>query len=278
MFHPVSGPQKCFYVPTASHMTSVFLRSVRGHVYSQYLECVFDRWGKKVTRGSLFPRAKREGLLGNFLIWLKHFGNLGDDPAYTGEKYDYRCQDPRDTQTRYMSCVTKSNPNHALNPPPDLESALENLRVVDFLGLTDFYTESVCMIVYRRKGIIGPGCECQDPSEIIENGNNSSIVVREETKRGEQSNRMTNSSFQHAWITHNVPPHSVDDLTPEMDEIIYSITKRDQVFFLAGLERFVRDVKEVEEVSGKKIMCRWEKVEQLKEEATLLARFGEDVS
>ena len=34
--------------------------------------------------------------------WLKHFVAFGEDPTKVGKKPAFKCQDPRDTQTRYM--------------------------------------------------------------------------------------------------------------------------------------------------------------------------------
>ena len=48
-----------------------FFRAPRAHVYSQFLECKHDNWGKRVTKGSDFPR--QHGDPEDFATWVDHF-------------------------------------------------------------------------------------------------------------------------------------------------------------------------------------------------------------
>jgi len=126
----------------------VFLRSPVHHVKSQFLECRDDSaWGQRV-RSKDFPHTSNES--SDYWSWLRHFQRL--TPAEVGSTYDFRCQDPRNTLTRHLSCthpVERGHgghpPNHALDQPIDLARAMQNLDAASFVGITEFMPQSVCM-------------------------------------------------------------------------------------------------------------------------------------
>jgi len=123
----------------------VFFRSPTAHVRSQFAECSFAFWGHRFTNGTRFPRTGDHEA--DFAAWIHHFSLLPDGPAD-----DFNCIDPREVQTRHMSCINEPNPraNHALTYPPDLNKAINNLHDADFIGISDFYHESICLLVFRR--------------------------------------------------------------------------------------------------------------------------------
>lgn len=92
----------CLYAyenKTIKHNVIAIFRDPLHHVYSQYLECKYDSWGKTVTKGTNFPREKENemsGVVPSFLKWLEHFSS--------GNKDDFNCLYPIDFQTRYLYC------------------------------------------------------------------------------------------------------------------------------------------------------------------------------
>ena len=126
----------------------VFVRSPFDHVKSQFLECRDDpKWGQRV-RAKKFPHTHNES--DDYFSWLQHFNRL--DRQQLGSAHDFRCQDPRNTMTRHLSCTKPQQsgdgghpPNHALNQPVDLRRAMHNLRSASLIGVTEFMHQSVCL-------------------------------------------------------------------------------------------------------------------------------------
>lgn len=131
--------------------TTVMVRNPFDHVKSQFLMCRNSKWGKNV-RSKEFPHNDNEEKA--FEIWLRHFISLDD--TQVGAKYDFNCIDPRNTQTRHLSCSKPEKtgrgghpPNHALNQPLDITKALQNLRDASLIGLTEHFDEFICMLQYK---------------------------------------------------------------------------------------------------------------------------------
>jgi len=64
---------------------------------------------------------------------------------------------------RHMSCRKAPNPqaNHALSVPPKPTVAIENVAEdAAFVGVTDFFHESICLLQLRREGSLPPDCGC----------------------------------------------------------------------------------------------------------------------
>ena len=56
--------------------TLSFFRAPRPHVYSQFLECKYDSWGKRVTSRTRFPRHNSDKK--DFETWVDHFFMVSD--------------------------------------------------------------------------------------------------------------------------------------------------------------------------------------------------------
>lgn len=210
-------------------MNCVFLRSPRPHVQSQFLECKYDEWGQLVTKATKFPRT--DDIDVDFKTWLGHFVQLEDSEI--GPAVDFNCVDPRNTMTRHLSCVSAPNPeaNHALTPPPNLTEAISNVASdAAFVGLTDFFHESICMIKLRRSGSLPTECGCDAVAAA-------------------QRNRTLEIHF-----THFVPPH-LSVFPDNINIMIDKLTKVDRVIFIAALQRFLEDITVAEKVANRPFLC-----------------------
>ena len=246
IMEPKYHEQNC-YLEMAHHrdggntMNCVFIRSPRSHVQSQFLECVYDTWGKIVTSGTAFPRT--EDLQDDFKKWLEHFVALDTRTDY-GTTVDYNCIDPRNVMARHMSCQRAPNPqaNHALSVPPELTVAIENVaKDATFIGVTDFFHESICLLQLRREGSLPPGCGCDAAAEAARN------------KKKE------------VHITHDVPPHNSDQFPKDIRIMLDSLTQLDRQLFVAGLKRFMEDMDVAERVVNRKFWCNRTKAYDLLE-------------
>ena len=103
--------------------------------------------------------------------------------------------------------------------------ALNNLDDADFVGLTDFYHESICMLHFRREKELRPGCNCKE-----------------------------DSTSNHEHVTHGVPEKK-NKPTAQMVEIIDSLTVLDAILFQKALTRFFRDLSKVEKEAGASVLC-----------------------
>ena len=140
----------------------VLLRSPRAHVLSQFLECKYDAWGREVTSHLPqfpFPRAQEDAA--GFSIWVEHFWNATQHPAGL-LPHDFNCYSPLAFQTRQLGsdCV---RPHHVHRRFPvhlrsvqaqlaaQLPKALARLEQYSFVGVTDLYAASWCLLLNRLR-------------------------------------------------------------------------------------------------------------------------------
>jgi len=230
----------CFYHQwqTGGYHVSMF-REPRTHVYSQYLECKYDRWGKDVTRP--YPRFPRHGNdVEDMAKWVDYF--LEED---RGNKL-LGCYDPWNMQTRIMTCrgsyLNERNPQATGKvashtnlgiPEPRVDIAIRNVQNLDFFGVTEYYSESMCVLFYLMKSTIKPGCLCTD---------------------------QTKPNWTHE--SHHVPKHSINDLSNDTLHKIDIMTERDKELYHFVLEQFYLNMKILRE-EGKEFICK-EKLEKIK--------------
>lgn len=115
--------------PNSAHL--VMLRSPRAHVVSQYAECRYDRWGMKVTTPE-FPRSR--SFEEDFEKWIV-------------ANKSFNCYHPDNMQTRYLSSSSRRPHDYEL---PSLSVALSQLRSMDWIGIVEFYQESLCSLVPKK--------------------------------------------------------------------------------------------------------------------------------
>ena len=91
--------------PHEDAFTISFFRSPRSHVLSQFLECKYDNWGKRVTEGTSFPNKAKDKH--DFAKWIDHFYNSWngeDDHKLRNIDLEcYHCYHPYNMQCRAMS-------------------------------------------------------------------------------------------------------------------------------------------------------------------------------
>ena len=229
--------------------TSVFLRSPRSHVYSQFLECKYDGWGKKVTNGTEFPRSGPESSSKNdfenpsagFEEWLRHVSS-GED--------DFRCYHPHNMQTRYMSCSCTHH--YCKVGKPELSKAKQKVKDIGFLGIADFYTISVCAFEIFTSGG-NTKCYCPTANSVTVTSNSTKSVLGTDSADSADSAEIRISSQIHN--AHYVPRHSLTDLTPTHLKLIDDLTKLDDKLYKDALQRFWIDVEQASKRSGVDLKC-----------------------
>ena len=172
-----------------------------------------------------------------------------------------------------MSCVEQSNPalhlttssslkqalgpqgtswwhptNHALSPAPSLTIAIAHLLDIDFVGVTEFYHQSVCMMNTLRgrdANMTRNGCACTDDA------GQRSPHARQLGKA------VARDDDGHFHITHDVIAHDGLSFGGSIaDDPIRRLTRLDAQFHHVALLRFLCDVRAFEwRLDGPKLMC-----------------------
>lgn len=208
-----------------SHMSvelMAFLRYPRAHVYSQYLELVYDdQWGWRYKN-----KFKRE--IPTFTKFLEFFTSGEGTNHSTWVGYH-----PQDLQTRSLVCEgvwSRLNGYYNLTQG-DLVQALENVENYKFIGITEFFQASVCVYIDKMQpdSLLPDFCDCQNSTKW--------------------------SSFPFVHVKHGVPKHSLNDLSKTDQLMIDSLTQMDLKVYKAGLQRFYREVSEIEQRRGLRIHC-----------------------
>jgi len=205
-----------------------FLRDPTAHVQSQYLEMLHDDDWKWVGRKTFLRKCP------NISAFLDRFTS---DPGK--EHPEHIGYYPRDMQTRSLVCESLADGgNHGPRVSGKFEidtnrfqQALKNVDSYTFVGIVEFYQASMC--IFHDK--VQPGsplpdfCDCGDEAKW--------------------------SSFPHNHVSHHVPGHSSTDLSQEDRQKAATLTEHDQKIYKAGLERFHREVRELEKRRGLRIHC-----------------------
>lgn len=218
--HSRIGSQECCYVNAANSSSNIvsFLRDPTEHVYSQFLECKYDkRWGTKVTKNTSFPRNGND--VSDFLLWLRHFQKVNAT--------DFNCYHPYNMQTRSFDPYCTDTHKYLKFSETAPMVAVHNMMSLSFVGLQDLYRLSLCMMVYFTLKYFPDECKC-------------------------------GQSMKTHKITHFVPTHSVRDLNTEHFELIDSYTQFDKTLYRIAVERFWVNVKSAERNLNMSLSCMYQ--------------------
>merc|ERR1712150_278559 len=129
------------------------VRSPHSHVYSQYFEC---RDGVSRKKEFAEEKALREG----FSAWLKLF--INDKHAKVN------CYNPYNLQTRSFTCHgiydTMWHGGSTYKVQGNFSDALKYIDEASFVGVTEYYQQSVCVLAAIITRKLPPWCDCQSPS------------------------------------------------------------------------------------------------------------------
>lgn len=236
----------------------MFFREPHAHVLSQYFQCDYGWSGLEGPEYDDFPRvlphrqlAKAEGLLAraketgrpsdylnrryrdkyvktmnNMDNWLDHFLT-----NWTLEKGGFACYDPRDMQTRALVCNGVWDALHLILDEsllnPNLQLAINRMKSLWHVGISELFHESVCIWEYQYHGQLPNYCNCALGLE-------RPLIPA---------------------VNHNVPRHSVSDVSSETLAKINGFTQKDHVLYEEAIREFVLRLREVERTTKTKILC-----------------------
>jgi len=208
---------KQYFSPSSFNF--VFLREPCKHVYSQFLECKYDPWGKNQTAHTSFPRDSKDA--DGMREWVNFFY---DD--WHPEKGDFNCYNPWNMQTRYLALWDTHHLSTILHKEPSVATAESNLRSLDFVGCVDYFKESMCALNFVLNGTLFEGCLCNE---------NEANLIHE---------------------THQVPKHSIEDLDETTIARIKNMTTSDEKLYKRFVKSFLWKILKLEEDLNVVIMCR----------------------
>lgn len=210
------------------------VREPLNHVYLQYLHCSkidVDAGGDGVDHHRRLRGSDRKLHNMNFsnvslYEWLVHFN--GD----VFQTDDHDCYNPFNMQTRIFTCKHPEDPRHddGNHSDQDLNNALKNANETWFVGVSEYYQESLCVFIDKSQLSLPVWCNCEDPE-----------------KWGEYKGSRAGVSEA------NFDPYSLSD-----DELrmMRALTQNDQVLYEAAVERLREEVRTAEERHTIKIWCK----------------------
>ena len=232
----VFSEEVCFSFASTGHYenTVVMLRFPRDHVYSMYEFCHMA-----VDPGYVMMVGMRQGLKGqenyrlasSFSEWINEWYSAprwGDYDIYEDEEF---CYCPYNMQSSRLACYNEYDAKYCY-PSADMQLAMTNLQKATMLGVVEAYHESICLFSVRILGSLPEHCDCEGPLW-------DSYVETDITHRDNRSE----------------PIGSINDMPTETIEKVDEMTRDDLSLYKAGMERFIHDIREVEERFGKNILC-----------------------
>ena len=239
----------------------VTFRSPRLHVYSQFRHCSFSDWGRMTTvrNGKGFPRDD-EDVMTNFHHWLEHFINITTTKSNNITNLDsFGCYHPVNLQSRFLTTnsvrpfIPTMNMDYFRDnwmPYPNYTEVEHNLHAFDWVGLTDFFHESKCLLYHRLAKedhgtmnetittmitkYLDSTCTCSSSSS------NSSAVLEQDVK------------FEH---TTTYKRDSMLEVSDEIVNKIDALTFIDQDLYRAALGKFIDDIISLEFEIGRCVIC-----------------------
>ena len=205
----------------------VFLRSPRAHLLSMYKECRYTEWGRNLLAHNR-SRVPASGThQQDFEKWIDYYV----DPL---AKPWLGCYEPWNYQARAMTSRrgTVHDLGQAEDYAPLFDAAMLSYRAADWVGLTDFYDESLCLLLTRLPGaraatLFSDACRCDRRGSLLD-------VAVERHGAVSSSNVRIDSG-----------------LAAKMD----GLTAVDKALFAVSLRNFFSEIKEVETRVSRRIMC-----------------------
>ena len=146
----------CFKSIPPQRAVVSFIRRPRDQVYSQYLECRYDIWGKSVTKNTAFPRSSSDE--NDFAIWLQHFEK---------SKYNFNCYHPYNMQTRSFLPTCLDSHSYVAMDKSLAAAAIDNMLSMTAVGITHHFKLSICVIMYILTHQFPTECNCRQEFKTV---------------------------------------------------------------------------------------------------------------
>ena len=199
-----------------------------------------------------FPRGDKN-VSHDFVRWLDHFLSKEWAPdsyrKVRADPYnDYGCYNPWNMQTRAMVCSGRSELHHLHSlkgrNPPAKDVAIARVSAAEFVGISELYDESWCLLQFQLSGKLPSECTCDVGSPCT-----LGLTTQEGTRLADCKGHSTQKR-------HGVPPHGKasslgDNVTAKLDRL----SRADSELYLVAMTRVVMHLRAVETHTGIKLIC-----------------------
>eukprot|EP00729_Bicosta_minor_P014188 gene14188-15978_t len=253
----VVSHENCFeeMAQAGTYATAMF-RHPRGHVYSMYLQ---NRASKKCHINLPHQGKSQER---GFAEWVEHFHKGLSDDGSMNETRSFGCYHAYNLQSRAFSplCTQRNNANvrrsklhgsHFYSPVIQNVDTMnnhlaDNMYKLNWLGLSEFYTASLCIL----QDLVGvPPFETCDPGnyyrgKLQRQRRQAQPKPKASSKR---ERRKPSKASQPSHADHGSSPHSHLSVPDEIWEKVDDLTYFDRKLYYLAMRRFACGVKAYEQ-------------------------------
>mmetsp|Transcript_16923 Transcript_16923/g.20337 ORF Transcript_16923/g.20337 Transcript_16923/m.20337 type:complete len:374 (-) Transcript_16923:230-1351(-) len=217
---------KSLYKEGAIHVS--FFRDPRALLYAQFLYCKYNPSQQQkllpgFPSGNHDPQSDQE----DFEKWLDHF-NISTFEV--GRTTTWNCFNPINVQSRYMTSDCKSwhtcHNSGEFPMEPSSVDALEAVESLDWFGIREYYSESLCLLSYQLSGTLDESCSCYSPHR--------------------------RTYIPH---THNIPSVDVRRLSLRVQRKIDHITRVDRELYQNAKDILEQRIFQLEKETSTKVLC-----------------------
>eukprot|EP00931_Biecheleriopsis_adriatica_P030052 TRINITY_DN17738_c0_g1_i1.p1 TRINITY_DN17738_c0_g1~~TRINITY_DN17738_c0_g1_i1.p1 ORF type:complete len:674 (-),score=115.87 TRINITY_DN17738_c0_g1_i1:310-2331(-) len=236
----VSSEEACLSDFPTSGKHLVLLREPRAHVLSQYYFCKESNDPGPSRASFLMPQNISEWVdfwtrfvsTGQSSQNFQYGPKTKDNTPWCSSRMPYGCYSPFNLQSQRLTCQHAYDYSRASSE----DAAIQILGKLYFVGIQEAYQESLCLLHGLRHDNLPSWCDCENKTSW---------------SKAALSNEI-----------HGGAPHNFWELSQETRQGIDSLTAGDAALYKAGVERFVRDVRKLEERLHGRILCQ-EKLAEL---------------
>jgi len=210
----------------------VLLRSPRAHLLSMFKECRYSSWGSSLLKKNWSVVPHHSTHQHDFEQWIGYYQH----PTAGGREW-MGCYEPWNYQARAMTSK-QNRPHNVLERGgdyvPSLDAAMASYVQADWVGLTDFFNESLCLLLSRLR------------SEVAE-------------KQLSQSCRCDHAAtvpfLDVPIIRHGKVSSSNVSISPVLAAQMDRLTMVDNALFSVALRGFFGEIKDLEARLGRRVIC-----------------------
>ena len=277
------GPtERCAGLAPSTVRSITFVREPRAHVYSQWRHCTENQdnhFSPTGLPGSLVEWLEHWDKIGDGPRSATVMTSVGEWAESVSPAHAFRCYIPINLQTRCLSCSHNGTGPDRVIPGPsrflplitpgldvrvlgdarrefqaDGELALRRVRSRSregflFVGITELYQESMCLLHARELGELPSSCDCQKPELWARFRHNHSFEQHPAQALARRSCRInaTRTPLQ---------------LTAREAQLVDRVTRLDAAVYAAALQRLKADAAWAEQRFGVRVICQ-EKINEL---------------
>ena len=138
----------------------------------------------------------------------------------------FHCKNPINMISHQLLCTSMNQHFATINST----AAISALESISFVGILEAYHESFCLFVAGSRHFLPSHCNCEDEAEW-------------------NSFNQTKEEHGHEYTDR------IDDYPEEVLQDVEELSKVDKIIYQKGMERFLKDMDQLEKTFGVKVLC-----------------------